>query len=66
MGVSGAGFAVRRGAEAVVRRVVLLVVLLVVVLRLFLLRRGRPGMHLSLVPGTVGGRTDGTSDGIAV
>ncbi len=39
-----------RGAEAVVRRVVLLVVLLVVVLRLFLLRRGRPGMHLSLVP----------------
>jgi hypothetical protein len=36
--------------------------LLVVVLRLVL---RRPGMDLPLVPGTVSGGTDGTSDGIA-
>jgi hypothetical protein len=56
MGISGAGFVVRFGA--VVR------LLVVVVLRLVVLRR-RPGMDLPLVPGTVCGGTDGTSDGIA-
>jgi hypothetical protein len=49
---------VRLGAGFVVRR------LLVVVLRLAV-RRRRPGMDLPLVPGTVSGGTDGTSDGIA-
>jgi hypothetical protein len=32
---------------------------------LLVLRRRRPGMALPLVPGTVSGGTDGTSDGIA-
>jgi hypothetical protein len=50
VGVSSAGFAVRLDAAVVVRRVVVLVVFLVVVLRLFLVRRGRPDMDLSLVP----------------
>jgi hypothetical protein len=56
VGSSGAGFFVR--AVVVVRFVV-------VVLRLLVLRRRRPGMPLPLVPGTVSGATDGTSDGIA-
>jgi hypothetical protein len=54
---------VRLGAGFVVRRVVLVVLRLAV--RLLVLRRRRPGMHLPLVPGTVCGGTDGTSDGIA-
>jgi hypothetical protein len=59
VGRSGAGFFVRLGAGFVVR------LLVVVVLRLVLVRRRRPGMGLPLVPGTVCGGTDGTSDGIA-
>jgi hypothetical protein len=39
--------------------------LLVLRVRLLVLRRRRPGMGLPLVPGTVSGDTDGTSDGIA-
>jgi hypothetical protein len=62
VGSSGAGFLLRFGA---VVRVAVVVVLRLVALRLFLLRRGRPGMGLPLVPGTVSGGTDGTSDGIA-
>jgi hypothetical protein len=58
VGSSGAGFLLRVGA--VVRFVLVVVVRLLVVLR-----RRRPGMALPLVPGTVSGRTDGTSDGIA-
>jgi hypothetical protein len=57
VGTSGAGFFVRLGV--VVRVRVVLVVLRLVV------RRRRPGMDLPLVPGTVSGGTDGTSDGIA-
>jgi hypothetical protein len=58
VGVSGAGFRVRVGALARVA--------VVVVLRPLVLRRGRrPGMALPLVPGTVSGYTDATSDGIA-
>jgi hypothetical protein len=58
VGASGGGFLVRLGAAFVVRLVVL------VVLRL-LVRRRRPGMGPPSSPGTVGGGTDGTSDGIA-
>jgi hypothetical protein len=61
VGSSGAGFFERAG---VVARVVV-VRFVVVVLRLVLVRRRRPGMGLPLVPGTVSGGTDGTSDGIA-
>jgi hypothetical protein len=56
-GRSGTAFFAWLGAGFVVR-------LLVVVLRLAV-RRRRPGMDLPLVPGTVSGGTDGTSDGIA-
>jgi hypothetical protein len=63
--MSGAGFAVRlEGVVAVRRRAVVPVVFFVVVL-VPLRRRRRPGMPLPLVPGTVSGDTDGTSDGIA-
>jgi hypothetical protein len=69
VGISGAGFAVRLVvrlvAAGLVVRLLVVVVLRALVLRLLLLRRGRPGMALPLVPGTVSGGTDGTSDGIA-
>jgi hypothetical protein len=74
VGISGAGFAVRLvvrlvAAGLVVRLLVVVVlralVLRLLLLRLLLLRPGRPGMALPLVPGTVSGGTDGTSDGIA-
>jgi hypothetical protein len=51
---------VRLGAGFVVRLVVVVDLRVVV-----LVRRRRPGMGLPLVPGTVSGGTDGTSDGIA-
>jgi hypothetical protein len=70
VGSSGAAFFDRAGA--VVRRVVvrwvvvrLLVLVLVLVRLLAVVRRRRPGMDLPLVPRTVSGGTDGTSDGIA-
>ncbi len=75
MGVSGVGFLLRvagafRPADALLLVVVLLVVFPVVafpvvVFRLVVVRRRRPGMDLPLVSRTVGGGTDGTSDGIA-
>jgi hypothetical protein len=69
VGISGAGFLLRAGVAlrlVVVRLVaVRFVVVRFVVVRLVLVRRRRPGMPLPLVPGTVSGDTDGTSDGIA-
>jgi hypothetical protein len=63
VGISGAGFVL---VGVVVRLVLVLVLVLVRVrVRLLVLRRRRPGMDLPLVPGTVSGGTDGTSDGIA-
>jgi hypothetical protein len=59
VGSSGAAFVL---LGAVDRRVV---VALRFVVLLFVVRRRRPGMGLPLVPGTVRGGTDGTSDGIA-
>jgi hypothetical protein len=68
VGISGAAFAVRLdGAAFVVRRPVVVVCFVVLVFLLVVLRLvlRRPGMDLPLVPGTVSGGTDGTSDGIA-
>jgi hypothetical protein len=48
-----------------VRFAVVVRFVLVVLVRLLVLRRRRPGMSVPLVPSTVSGGTDGTSDGIA-
>jgi hypothetical protein len=68
VGSSGAAFFDRAGAvvrRVVVRWVVVRLLVLVLVRLLAVVRRRRPGMDLPLVPRTVSGGTDGTSDGIA-